>query len=91
MEEEEDDIFSAAASELIAQLASASRGSSTPKHAIPPTSPARRLRSYTRNVEIRGLPETATVETIFDVVASFTPVDDITIFQADGGLGAEVT
>lgn len=52
--------------------------------------PTVRPRAYTRCLKFWGLLETATVESVFDVVSSFTTVDDVVLFRADGRLGAIV-
>lgn len=102
---EDEEYYSSAASVLSTELAYSTVPSPSPppaEEATPPTAstpapapaaaaePAPRQRAYTRRLEVRGLLETATVESVFDVVSSFTPVDDVVLFRADGRLGAQV-
>lgn len=102
-DDDDDDSFSSAVSVLSSELsystvasASSTPGQATPATATPESTSVELVaipqpRAYTRCLEIRRLVEPATAESVFDAVSSFTPVDDVFLFRADGGLGAHIT
>ncbi|XP_077531605.1 uncharacterized protein LOC144143849 [Haemaphysalis longicornis] len=47
--------------------------------------------AFSRFLEVRGLLYSATTESIYDTISSFTAVDDVELFYAEDGVGARIT